>query len=245
MVICKLKIDISQYNIKLSSKYCYVEMSNWTQVQVNIVDDDSLQFLMGCTDMQHLHLYVETENNRGNVTLPESNLTGITQGLSTVGIEDMYGTYMQQDSYGRQGYSDVDQGIGDWDRYLSVQVGGNELTWPSNTSVGNMNTGRWETPSTEGRTVEDLSADSYRDADEFHSEPETSSSDFDHADNDDDQSGEEIDTTTRYRTDEDPSDRVTLHDTTPTYGATIPTSTYEFPSFFSVRTGPRFSRCTV
>lgn len=54
-----LNIDPLKFSVKLSTKYSFIEQSSWNEV-VNIVDNDVLEFIMQCLNMQMLHLYVET-----------------------------------------------------------------------------------------------------------------------------------------------------------------------------------------
>lgn len=91
-----------------------MEQSSWNEFVVNIVDNDVLEFIMECPNMQMLHLYMETESTHhdigfhepesyvphhmrvhqptryfyiGGLHDPESHIPQVTEGLNNIYLE--------------------------------------------------------------------------------------------------------------------------------------------------------------
>ncbi|XP_073127646.1 uncharacterized protein [Henckelia pumila] len=117
-----LRIDPTTFTLKLSTKYSFMENSSWHEIQVNLVDDNALEFMMQSPNIRILHLYVEAnqiDHHVGHVD-QESDILHVTEGMDNM--------YLYPES-------------GSWDQYIAGTSEPDPASWPESTRIWEQNYG--------------------------------------------------------------------------------------------------------
>ncbi|XP_073053514.1 uncharacterized protein [Primulina eburnea] len=126
-------IESSKFNLKLSTKYSYMDKSHCVEVHLDINDDNNLQFMLdSINEMRCIELYIEKDfiEHNVDVEVPESYIPCITEGFDSMGFHDEAGTsaaaFFEPIDENRFNSHDW---TGGWDRYITDTVEEN-VSWP-------------------------------------------------------------------------------------------------------------------